>query len=76
MEKEKKTAEQKIKCWICHRFKEPSTWVSIGATIGILAGQLTGLSDESLRNWLFTAAAVCGIFGVILSDGKKDADSK
>lgn len=73
MVKKPKTAEEQIKCWLCHRFKEPSTWVSIGATLGILAGQLSGLSDESLRNGLFTAAAICGIIGVILSDGKNAA---
>ncbi len=73
MIKKIKSTEEKVKCWICNRFREPSTWVSIGAALGVLAGQLTGLSDESLRNWLFGAAAACGIAGIILSDGKNAA---
>lgn len=31
---------QTVKCWICHRFKEPSTWAALSVPIYAFAANL------------------------------------
>jgi hypothetical protein len=60
-----------IECYVCLRLKEPSTWVTFGATLGLWADKM----PEPYSYYIYSVAALCGVLGILLQEGKHDANS-
>ena len=59
-------SKAKIKCYICHRLEEPSSWIAFRATLGFWAEKM----PEPYNYYIYSVAAFCGILGILLQEGK------
>lgn len=63
--------EQKIRCWVCQRFKEPSTWAALSVPIMTYGSQV---HDDDYSNLAFALGGLCGILAVILGERPRRID--
>lgn len=64
--------KKKIKCWVCHRLSEPSTWAALAVPLGTFATQIP--KPYSYIAYSFTA--MCAAAGIILGEDTNETDSK
>jgi len=65
------TTGDKVKCWVCNRLREPSTWAGFSVPIGTLGTQVPAPYSTAA----FITSAVCACMAVLLGEGHNDGNS-
>lgn len=57
----------KIKCWVCNRLREPSTWAGFGVVLTSALGgiQLASMLPAPYSTYAIAAVALCIICGAV-----------
>ena len=64
--------KKKIKCAICARLKEPSTWAGFAAPLGVLGTQV----PAPYSSVAYGIAAACSMLAVLLGEGPHETDAR
>lgn len=62
---------KKIKCAVCARLKEPSTWAGFAAPLGVLGTQI----PAPYTYIAYGIAAMCSVLAVLLGEGSHETDT-